>query len=48
MNAERDLKDDDLQIHDFSKGFYDLKLPPKATIFPRFKEIPKEKKQTRW
>ncbi|EGR32592.1 ribosome biogenesis regulatory, putative [Ichthyophthirius multifiliis] len=48
MNADRDNKDDDLQIQDFSKGLYDLKLPKKSTLFPRFKPIPKEKKQTRW
>lgn len=48
QNAERDQKDEELQIHDFSKGLYELKLPEQITIFPRQKSIPKEKTQTRW
>lgn len=48
QNAERDAKDEEFQIHDFSKGLYDLTLPAKITIFPRQKPIPKEKPLTRW
>ncbi|KAL4490809.1 hypothetical protein ABPG72_021863 [Tetrahymena utriculariae] len=48
QNAERDAKDEELQIHDFSKGAYELKLPNKVTVFPRQKPIPKEKPLTRW
>ena len=48
MENDRDKLDDDLQIHNFDKSKYEINLPEKNTIVPRFKQLPSEKQLTKW
>lgn len=46
--ASRDLKKLDLQIHDFDKTEYHVKLPEPKTLFPRMNPMPSRKDLTKW
>eukprot|EP01017_Pseudomicrothorax_dubius_P046377 TRINITY_DN8160_c0_g1_i1.p1 TRINITY_DN8160_c0_g1~~TRINITY_DN8160_c0_g1_i1.p1 ORF type:complete len:279 (-),score=105.88 TRINITY_DN8160_c0_g1_i1:152-988(-) len=47
-DAEREAKDEELQIHDFERSAFEVDLPEHTTIFPRHKKIPPPKKLTKW
>jgi hypothetical protein len=35
-------------LHDFSKSEFEIRLPIKTTIVPRFKQLPSEKMLSKW
>lgn len=48
VDAERDAKKLDLQIHDFDKSEYHVQLPEPVLLFPRFNPMPAKREQTKW
>lgn len=45
---EQERLPEELQLHDFNKSAYSLKLPPGEAIFPRSRRIPKKREPTKW
>lgn len=48
VQSANEALDDELQVHDFSKGEYEVSLPSKTTVVPRFKVLPSEKMLSKW